>query len=182
MNCFKWKFPFLALVLHSNISHSIDLSSVQITDADKMVESESSSTDFQEYYLNLKDKTLIGSLRSIAGEPRLVEFKSLQTAKDSEFEIGLLRYDAGTAGTNILMQMDRVAIVFKSKSQNNWKILGDHAISLRRYQGIKALLELERNWKWETKHSTLKLDDFDDEPGVLYTWSLKDKAFIRKQL
>lgn len=168
------------LTLGLSVSHAsaLDLKSVRVVDLDSIVESETSTLELHSYSINEGDST-IGEIHTIAGDPRLVGLKSVT---QHPIEVSLLRYDAGTAGTSVFMQMDRVAVLTRAKGQKNWKLIGDHAIALKRYQGVRPVLELERMWKWNAKALKIRFESFDEDPAVEYIWNEKDKSFIRKIL
>ena len=156
--------------------NGIDLKSLAINDLYRIDALPQSTLELHVFALR-SGKTTLGEIHTIAGEPpRLIEIKSLSRAAP---EVSLLRYDAGTAGTSTLMQMDRVAILLRAPGQKNWKVIGDHAIALRRYQGIRAILELERMWEWDAKGLKIRFESFDEDPVVEYVWNAKDKNFTR---
>jgi len=166
----------LALSLSAYGAQALELQSLQVHDLEKVLETESSTLELHVHSLK-QGKAVLGDVHTIAGEePKLIELKVLSSQPP---ELTLLRYDAGTAGTTTLMQMDRVALLTRPSGQKNWKVLGDHAIALRRYQGIRSLLELERMWEWDAKGLKIRLESFDEEPSVEYVWNKKDKSFTR---
>lgn len=155
---------------------AMDMKTLRSQDLQKIWDSPESTLEL--HIFSLKSGPIIwGDIHTIAGEPRFLDFKSITKLP---VELGLLRYDAGTAGTAIFMQMDRVALLSRAPGQKNWKVLGDHAIALRRYQGIRPLLELERMWEWDAKGLKIRFESFDEDPSVEYVWNAKDKNFIRK--
>ncbi len=166
----------LALLLFTTFSYALKLNTLKSQDLDKVLEVEGSTLELHRYALKNGSSTA-GEIFTITGEePKMIELKVLSTANP---ELTLLRYDAGTAGTITLMQMDRVALLSRKPGQKNWKVIGDHAIALRRYQGIRAILELERMWEWDAKGLKIRFESFDEDPVVEYVWNAKDKDFIR---
>lgn len=170
------KSIFLTLSLLTTFpAQALEFKTLKFLNLDKIIESQSSTLELHAFSLKTGKKDL-GRVYTITGEPKFIELKMLAS---TPFELALLRYDAGTAGTAVLMQMDRVAILVRRPGQKSWKVIGDHAIALRRYQGVRPLLELDRTWEWDAKGKKIRFESFDEDPVVEYVWNEKDKNFIR---
>lgn len=168
----------LLFLLFASPLRATELKGFNFESLDHIIETSASTLELHAYSLTAEKKE-VGQIHTITGEPRLLNIKALSS---KPFELALLRYDAGAAGTLVLMQMDRVALLFRMPGQKSWKVIGDHAIALRRFQGVRPLLELERPWKWDEKLKKIRFESFDEEAGVEYVWNEKDHNFARKVL
>jgi hypothetical protein len=167
---------FICITFASVLAHALEIKSLKTQDLDKLLQTANSTLELHVFSLKHQN-SILGEIYTIAGEePKFIELKSLSSQTP---EITLLRYDAGAAGTTAFMQMDRVAVLARAPGQKNWKVIGDHAIALKRYQGIRAIFELERMWEWDAKGLKIRFESFDEDPVVEYVWNAKDKNFTR---
>jgi hypothetical protein len=117
----------------------------------------------QGWELFWKDKKL-GEIQTIGGgEPKILRLeKKPFTEKEAIF---CLFYDAGTAGTRIQTQVERLVLLTEDKTQEmRW--VEDHLYKLIRFQGERTLLEDVREIKLRDKQ--LFLSSFDEEDSVRY--------------
>lgn len=116
----------------------------------------------------------VGRLPSIGGEPHLIEAQEVKAAKKHP-SLLLLEYEAGSAGTSVITQLDRLAVLVRDE-KGAYSLALDIPLSLSRHFGEKTLFEERRKLVWEDDYSGLKAGALDEYPESRFVF--KNGKFV----